>query len=178
VGEVEIMVFKLGPVQCLLNVVMEFGHRSCRRLENQQHLLNDLMEFGLRMCRCLENIQTKLGLKGCMILEKLVNKLGLRTCTEIYMDQFGLRTCTVICVDKLGLSRFLVNYVDAIGPLLSMEDFMGAVGLRWMELKWDYIITVLKNLATFRVMVRGEVDLEMEGRVVHLHPGLRTWAPP
>ena len=115
-----------------------------------------LAAFGQRICTV--NITTEIGLLSMAIIEKtlgllstvLIEKVLGLLCMVILVEAIGLFTCTVMSLTEIGLCS-------------------------WIALPWStYLIVVLDAFVNSRVMVRGEVEQEME-KWAHLpSPGQRN----
>ena len=88
---------------------------------------------------------------------------GLSMCLVQFLLTIGLRICMVNVVLTFGLHLRTVNFLNKIGPFCTV-NFLDKIGLRrWMGDLWlIYLITVQHAPQPFQVMVRGEVDSEMD----------------
>ena len=155
------------------------GHRN--RMDNfmdrfgpQVCMVFTVNKLGLSMRLVI--IANKLGLSMRLVI--IMNKLGLSRRLAIIANKLGLSSCLVILMTKVGPVICTVIYMNKIGLSMCMVYIKDAIGHQQMALAWDYIKTVLKIIATFLVMVWGEVDVEMDGRADLLRPGLKLQAPP
>jgi hypothetical protein len=177
--DVVIMLHVIGLGRLLPAFKGVIGHRN--RMENfmdqfgpQVCMVFTVNKLGLSMRLVI--ITNKLGLSRRLVI--IADKLGLSRHLEILVNKLGLSSCLVILANKLGPVTCTVIYMNKIGLSMGMVYITDAIGHQQMALAWDYITTVLKIIATFLVMVWGEVDVEMDGRADLLRPGLKIQAPP
>ena len=122
----------------------------------------------------------------CMVEAALyVIKVGL----PLFLKQFGLHTCMGNTWDEIGLLGTGEKFQE-IGLSLSMGNVMKVLGLLGCTVQYletiglctgmapqnrDFLLVDLDAFLIFRVMVWGEVDVEMvNGRGDLMYPGRKT----
>ena len=111
-------------------------------------VVHSVFQIGLSMCASMGDPLIKLGLWICMVL--ISATIGLLSCTGLILDTIGLLACMAQILDTVGFLMCMVFFLTAVGLLASMWALV------------HYLRKILKVLAIFRGMLRGEVELEME----------------
>ena len=93
-----------------------------------------------------------------------------------FQAEFGLPMCTVNILTEIGsCSRAVFVERETVGLLRCMAIYLHKLGLQWKVFRQDYMMVAIDVMEMFRVMLWGEVEMEMEDtHLGYMDPGQKA----